>query len=127
MSLSFGHNVVTDEAARALASCVNNMLRLFVHKCHLSLTGTRYIANAIKDLTSPIDDWFLHGNNNIGDAGAELVASCLHNITDEIRMDGCGVTVAGMAKIVEARNALEHKPDVYLGYIEGKGEVTLID
>ncbi|XP_078487711.1 NACHT, LRR and PYD domains-containing protein 1b allele 3-like [Ciona intestinalis] len=127
MSLSFGHNVVTDEAARALASCVKNIRRFYVHKCHLSLTGTRYIANAIKDLTSPIDDWYIHSNNNIGDAGAELVASCLHNITDEIRLDGCGVTVVGMAKIVEARNALEHKPDVYLGHIEGKGEVTLID
>nr|XP_026695420.1 uncharacterized protein LOC113475447 [Ciona intestinalis] len=103
------------------------MLRLLVHKCHLSLTGMRYIANAIKELTSPIQDWYLYDNESVGDAGAELVASCLHNITDEIRMEGCGVTLVGMAKIVEARNALEHKPDVYFGHIEGKGEVTLID
>nr|XP_026691432.1 uncharacterized protein LOC104265947 isoform X2 [Ciona intestinalis] len=125
--INFRVNVVTDEAARALASCVNNMLRLLVHKCHLSLTGMRYIANAIKELTSPIQDWYLFDNDSVGDAGAELVASCLHNITDEIRMEGCGVTLVGMAKIVEARNALEHKPDVYFGHIEGKGEVTLTD
>nr|XP_026690161.1 protein NLRC3-like isoform X3 [Ciona intestinalis] len=119
-------NKVSDAAALSLAQCVGNIRRFYVHDCNLGVVGLHYLARAIRELEVPLQDWYVH-HNNLGDAGAVLVATCMHNITDEIRMDETGVTKAGLQALTEARNKLTHKPEIHLGKIEGVGDVTLND